>query len=339
MRKALTVTVIILFLQTMFFVFIPLNTHTAAAATTVPGGDITVDTWWDLGGSPWIIEGNVYVKNGVNLTIDPGVVVEFNGTGGGEYGLYITNGTLRAHGTPGARIWFTAHKSTTPENWTGIQVDAAGNDIGRVEMDHCNITYAKYALTVNGAPNNTVSNTNISDCYDGIRLYDSYNNTISDTNISDNFNFGIYLSESWNTTISNCRIYENWYNGVHLYRSYDNTIIENNISNNLFRGIFGAGSSGMETEDNDITFNHISANGDGIRFQSFARNNNITRNNISWNTGYGIHCSGSQNIDNRIYHNIFWNNTVQANDTGGGNIWDNGYPSGGNYWSDFDEAG
>jgi len=38
---------------------------------------------------------------------------------------------------------------------------------------------------------------------------------------------------------------------------------------------------------------------------------------------------------NQIYHNNFINNTVQVYDYNGTNIWDNGYPSGGNYWSDY----
>jgi hypothetical protein len=38
--------------------------------------------------------------------------------------------------------------------------------------------------------------------------------------------------------------------------------------------------------------------------------------------------------DNRIYHNRFENNDQNARDMGS-NVWDNGYPSGGNYWDDY----
>jgi hypothetical protein len=37
---------------------------------------------------------------------------------------------------------------------------------------------------------------------------------------------------------------------------------------------------------------------------------------------------------NRFYHNDF-NNIVQVQSDGLDNSWDNGYPSGGNYWSDY----
>ncbi|MEE9115678.1 MAG: NosD domain-containing protein, partial [Thermoplasmata archaeon] len=38
---------------------------------------------------------------------------------------------------------------------------------------------------------------------------------------------------------------------------------------------------------------------------------------------------------NRIYHNRLIGNTMQAYDSSDTNQWDNGYPSGGNYWSDY----
>lgn len=58
----------------------------------------------------------------------------------------------------------------------------------------------------------------------------------------------------------------------------------------------------------------------------------IKTSDISLST-YGIYCYDSDN--NTIYHNIFDNNTNHAYDSGTNNSWDNGYPSGGNYWSDY----
>jgi parallel beta-helix repeat protein len=75
--------------------------------------------------------------------------------------------------------------------------------------------------------------------------------------------------------------------------------------------------------------------------------NNIT-NNIVLENDYGINYYRS--FDNRIYHNNFIENTVSANDNGrtfhpfpghighqdtSDNIWNTGYPTGGNYWSDY----
>jgi hypothetical protein len=61
--------------------------------------------------------------------------------------------------------------------------------------------------------------------------------------------------------------------------------------------------------------------------------NNISLSSIT-NNYLGILCEPNSN-ENAIYHNNFINNTIQTyyheND-----YWDNGYPSGGNYWDDYD---
>ena len=59
----------------------------------------------------------------------------------------------------------------------------------------------------------------------------------------------------------------------------------------------------------------------------------IDENNIQYN-GQGIVMNDTMNI--RAFHNNFINNKLQAEDTySTRNVWDNGYPSGGNFWSDY----
>jgi hypothetical protein len=48
--------------------------------------------------------------------------------------------------------------------------------------------------------------------------------------------------------------------------------------------------------------------------------------------GIYLYSSSSGNI---IYHNDFVNNVRSAYANGSVNVWDNGYPSGGNYWSNY----
>lgn len=49
----------------------------------------------------------------------------------------------------------------------------------------------------------------------------------------------------------------------------------------------------------------------------------------------GVWLEGSTNV--RVHHNLFDGNQVQAyDDRGEENQWDDGYPAGGNYWSDYD---
>jgi fibronectin type 3 domain-containing protein len=52
------------------------------------------------------------------------------------------------------------------------------------------------------------------------------------------------------------------------------------------------------------------------------------------NDGYGFYLDSSSN--NSIYHNNIINNTIQAFDNMNNNFWNDTYPSGGNYWSDYD---
>jgi parallel beta-helix repeat protein len=62
-------------------------------------------------------------------------------------------------------------------------------------------------------------------------------------------------------------------------------------------------------------------------------NNSITKSRIA-NNRYGIKLVRSSN--NQICHNNFLNNIKQADtDAESTSAWDNGYPSGGNYWSDY----
>jgi parallel beta-helix repeat protein len=72
----------------------------------------------------------------------------------------------------------------------------------------------------------------------------------------------------------------------------------------------------------------------GLFIEAQANDNTISQNNISMND-YGFYIESS--TQNFIYHNNVLNNTQQTYVAlGSVNIWDNGYPSGGNYWSDYD---
>jgi parallel beta-helix repeat protein len=62
----------------------------------------------------------------------------------------------------------------------------------------------------------------------------------------------------------------------------------------------------------------------------------LSGNNITANSIDGVCLFSSSN--NMFFHNNFINNTQQVSSDGSPNTWDNGYPSGGNYWSDYRTA-
>jgi parallel beta-helix repeat protein len=161
--------------------------------------------------------------------------------------------------------------------------------------------------------------------YSGIRLDYSNDNTIMDnTIIVSNHQKSIFLSYSSNNTVMGNSVSNNSFS-IYLSYSNNNTIMRNNVSNN-YEGITLSYSS-----NNIITGNNVSNNENGI-FLDASSNNIVTGNNVS-NHYWGIFLFDHGN-NNHFYHNNLINNKYNAYDDGK-NTWDNGYPSGGNYWSDY----
>jgi len=120
-------------------------------------------------------------------------------------------------------------------------------------------------------------------------------------------------------------------NGITLsWRS--NVTIKNTKVTDFNIGIGLWGSSNIT-----LSGNNVSNNGYGIRLLGSSYNN-LTGNTASSNSEHGILLDTSSN--NTLFHNNLIDNTFQA----GGytlyryvNTWDDGYPYGGNYWSDYEE--
>jgi len=143
---------------------------------------------------------------------------------------------------------------------------------------------------------------------------------------------GILLAYTNYTTIVGNRITNNW-NGILLwYSSNCNDLFGNNITANDGVGISSAMCSNNTASGNNIT----NTNGFGI-YLNESSSNTIVGNNII-NNSYGIWLLSSSN--NKFYHNNFMDNTQQVYfyDSGYPNVWDDGYSSGGNYWSDYTGA-
>ena len=120
-------------LATMFLLV--LSTALLFSAGTTVSGNIQKDSVWTLAGSPYTVNGSVYLQNGFTLRVDSGVVVRFqSGTG-----LYVQSGTLRAR-----QAVFTSAKDTaggTPArgDWNSIYVGLSSASTGL--LDTCTIRY------------------------------------------------------------------------------------------------------------------------------------------------------------------------------------------------------
>jgi parallel beta-helix repeat protein len=181
--------------------------------------------------------------------------------------------------------------------------------------------------------NSSITNTNVKNIEkSGIVLEWSSNNTITNNDVMNVGEIGIYLVNDANTNIiTNNNISESNMEGIRLKSSSNNTISNNDVSNNDKGVSFGVSSNNNIITDNIILGNNVY--GAGI-YQS-SNKNIITGNNVIENNGTGIALFSSSN--NIIYHNNIINNVIQAFDDMINNIWNDTYPSGGNYWSDFDE--
>ena len=136
---------------------------------------------------------------------------------------------------------------------------------------------------------------------------------------------GIYLENVRNGRIEGVRS-ENNRAGINI-RYSSNVVIKNTVATNNLFGIYLSNSTGNAVE-NCIASNNF---WQGIYLDNSSSNvvssSKIQRNLI------GINCNENSE-NNLIRHNNFVNNEIQAHDEGS-NRWDDGYPSGGNYWSDY----
>jgi parallel beta-helix repeat protein len=201
-----------------------------------------------------------------------------------------------------------------------------------VTVKNTKISNFTSGVYLNGANKTTISGNNITNNWNGISPYFSSNVSISGNNIADSLYDGIYLGFS-SSSISGNNVTDNQI-GIDLHSSKNNSVSGNNITDNNI-GIY-LYTSTASSSDNSISGNNITNNAYGIWLES-SSNNNVSGNNIT-NNDVGIRLSSSPgrplSFGNKLYHNNF-NNTNQVqiyyNPT---NVWDYGYPSGGNYWSD-----
>jgi len=123
---------------------------------------------------------------------------------------------------------------------------------------------------------------------------------IKDINLTHNGN-GIFLAHTENSTIQNASLSNNW-EAITLCSCRNIEIIRCTIQSNWI---------GIALRHSDV--------------------NTIKENMICDSTWYTTDFRWSHN--NHIYHNTFISGEVFLADSA--NTWDNGYPSGGNYWSDY----
>jgi parallel beta-helix repeat protein len=301
-------------LRFILFSFITLTIISNAQTVITPG---EVSGTWALGGSPYEIQGEITIPDGLTLTIEPGVLVEFQG----HYKLNV-QGRLLAVGTETDTIAFTINDTTGFHNpsipdggWHGIRFDTTS-----VVNDSSKITYCKlqYGKAIGSWP----------DYSGGAIFVGGFDKLlISNCLITNNFaaegGGGIALiyssSQIMENTISNNSA--SWGGGIICFLDTSLVIMNNTISNNSASwggGIVCDHTSLVIITDNIITENdaHEAA---GIRLEdcsSITITDNVITSNVAIDDdGGGLYIRDC--FDITIEGDTISNNTAEE----GGGIW------------------
>jgi parallel beta-helix repeat protein len=224
------------------------------------------------------------------------------------------------------------------------------------------------SLTGSSANNSLVGNDVTANSGLGIWLYNSSSNVLSNNNVTNN-SVGIYLVYSPNNTLSDNAMGENKHNfgvygtdlnmfaqsidtsnvvdGKPVYYFVNQSDMIISTENHAEVGYVGFVSctnvtvKGLDltnniqglllayTNESEIVGDNPANNSAGIYLWG-SSNNTLSDNNLT-NNDIGIATYYSDN--NSIFHNSM-NNPTQTDAQYSTNIWDDGYPSGGNRWSD-----
>jgi len=225
--------------------------------TTINAGNVS-DTW-TIAGSPYLINGDISIPNDSTLTIDPGVLVEFQG----HYKLNV-QGRLLAIGSKTDSIVFTVNDTTgfsdpnIPDGgWHGIRFDSTAESNDSSKIVYCKLEFGKaIAMTVEENSGGAVS------VYKFSKL-----------------------------KISNCLIYKNsgvgGGGGIAITSNSHPILINNIIKNNVAPlgwdsgGGIAIGDSSNPTLENNLIINNQATYGGGLSI--FIESNPILINNTITN--------------------------------------------------------
>jgi parallel beta-helix repeat protein len=284
----------------------------------------------------WLNSSNDDSVNGNNITANFGVGVVLSGSNNNS----VNGNNITANYGYGLWLDVSNDDSVSGNNIAaygeyGIILEGSNDD----SVNGNNVT-AVVAISFANSYNSSVSGNSFVNC--GLYVFSSYGNVMTGNlvngrplvyleNVSDSVVEGagqVILVNCNNVTVENCDL-SNTYIGVELWGTSNSTISGNDITSNIGFGIYLDSSS----NNNSLIGNNLANNEFGIVLESSSSNNSIIGNNIARGE-FGVFLGDSSN--NIIYHNNFMFNTLgQASSVYSINVWDDGYPSGGNYWSNY----
>jgi parallel beta-helix repeat protein len=189
-------------------------TASTNSAPTPITSDITVNTVWGLTSSPLLINSDIHVHPGIQLTIQPGVRVLFTG-----YGKLTVDGCLQVQGAPGQPVVFTSGQAVPKRgDWVGLAFTASSSNCVSV-LANALVEYAQIGVNCTDCSPQLLAST--------IRLCSQQ---------------GVYLTRS-SPLIQGCSILQNSSYGIYCYDSGSPQILNNQIVQNGSYGVSINGTS------------------------------------------------------------------------------------------------
>ena len=269
----------------------------ASAGTLVPPV-ISTDTVWDLAGSPYWVVSDVTVDPGVNLEIQLGVSVLFDG-----FWTLSVNGNIWVNGTALIPVTFNSNASIpAPGDWNGVQIlPGAG-----ANLSNSAFLYASSALTLQSSGSSIRNSTFFEFSGTGIGLsIGAMGNVVEDNVFTSVTTFGTAISVSpflpgfgeYNLIARNT--ITGGGTGIQDFFGSNNTYQENSVLGALTCiGAFG-------TQNTTFLSNMLTGCSVGIN-GFFGRDNRFSTNTISLSTFAGFFLMGET-------HSLFLNNILTGN--------------------------
>ena len=330
------------------------NSHTIETSNTVNGKPVY---YWKnaKGGSVPSGAGEVILANcsgvivenqdlsnstvGMQLGHSPSnIILNVTASGNDQVGIYmifsnntvVDNVTVANNRYDGLESWWS-------DNLTVLNSKASGNRKGFYAVNSDDLRFdnntaydnLESGIAFHNSNNSKARNNTISSSLGlGSGLSFAYlTNSTVENNIALSSGMGILSMYTEDSSFTGNLAAGNIYGLLMDFACYYNIIADNDLSNNML-GMSLEYSTNNTVFNNSITRNSIT----GMLF-FLSHYNNVTWNLISENAVAGTNLTYSTN--NKIHHNSFIDNPQQANDDDNTNQWDDGYPSGGNFWSDY----
>jgi parallel beta-helix repeat protein len=328
-KLALLCLLIAALLRSGSILLLPVNAQPPSAAVVINSdGTVTPPD------APVQRNGSVYTFSGDVATDSDGLLVQRHDS------VIIGNGfTISGNGTDvtGVHLLGVSNITVTCFNITGFDIGilidrATGCTImaNRLVNNTCHVV-------LQGATGNTINGNN-ADLYKpgslppcAVLAFAGASNNLVTDNAFHNGLIGIAFLYSSNSnrvvknSVFNCTA------AVYVEESSDESIVENNlVSSQLGVMLHNCTGSGSSIEGNNINSSQLI----GV-YLNYTSNDVVRGNNIT-NGANGVYTEFSTNIT--VFHNNLINNTNQASNNASTIVWNEGYPYGGNYWSNYNDT-